>query len=645
MHSGVLAVRAAVAAGTNITYKILYNDAVAMTGGQPHDGQLTVEGISQQVLAEGVRKVVVVSEDPDRFDTGLGSKVELRHRTELNLVQKELRDIEGCTVLIYDQTCAAEKRRMRKRGAYPNPPKRVFIYDPVCEGCGDCSIISTCVSILPKDTPLGTKREIDQSACNKDYSCIEGFCPSFVTVLNAEPKKMSGLDFAALEEKIPRPSQKIGAHATMIAGIGGTGVITVGAVLARAAYLDGLASSTYDMTGLAQKNGAVFSHMRIAPTTKELGPQRVGNGEADLVLAFDLLAALQDQASKTIRTDHTALIGNGDVAVTSFFQMDRTDAGRPPIGEAGERLSKATGPDHSNFLDATQMAVDLFGNTIAVNFMVVGYAMQKGFLPVSLNSVNLAIEHNGIAIEFNHNALLVGRILAHDPAMLDRFLPAPKPQGPKTVDEFVTFHTERLTAFQNATWAKKYNDVVRDVRAKTGDGDFSMAVVKYLGKLMSYKDEYEVARLYSAPEFKAALQDTFGDNGNLRFNLAPPLFAKRHPDTGHLMKKEFGPWMLKAFGGLSRLKGLRGTAFDIFGYTEERKSERRLIEDYIVLINDILPLAQSQDKAVALQLAELPDMVRGYGHVKEKNMADYEARKTQLLQRLGQLNPQVIAAE
>jgi len=451
MHSGVLAVRAAVAAGTNITYKILYNDAVAMTGGQPHDGMVTVEGISQQVLAEGVKKVVVVSEDPTRFGSGLGHKVTLRHRTELNMVQKELRDIEGCTVLIYDQTCAAEKRRMRKRGAYPNPPKRAFIYDPVCEGCGDCSTISTCVSILPKDTPLGTKREIDQSACNKDYSCMEGFCPSFVTVLNAEPKKMTGVDFAALEEKIPMPVQKVGAHATMIAGIGGTGVITVGAVLARAAYLDGLVSSTYDMTGLAQKNGAVFSHMRIAPTTEDLGPQRVGSGEADLVLAFDLLAALQDQALKTIRTDHTALVGNGDVAVTSFFQINRTNAGRPPTGEAGERLSQATGAGHSNFLDATQKAVDLFGNTIAVNFMVVGYAMQKGLLPVSLKAVNSAIEHNGIAIDFNHNALLVGRILAHDPALLDSFLPAPKPEGPKTLDEFVAFHTQRLTAFQNAT--------------------------------------------------------------------------------------------------------------------------------------------------------------------------------------------------
>jgi len=448
---------------------------------------------------------------------------------------------------------------------------------------------------------------------------MEGFCPSFVTVLNAEPKKMSGVDFAALEEKIPPPTQKIGAHATMIAGIGGTGVITVGAVLSRAAYLDGLVSSTYDMTGLAQKNGAVFSHLRIAPTTEELGPQRVGGDEADLVLAFDLLAALQDQSSKTIRTDHTALVGNGDVAVTSFFQLDRTEAGRPREGDANERLSQATGADR--------------------------YAMQKGFLPVSLKAVQEAIQHNGIAVEFNQNALLVGRILAHDPALLDSFLPTPKPDGPKTLDEFIAFHTQRLSAFQNAAWAKKYNAVVSEVRARKGDGDFTMAVVNYLAKLMSYKDEYEVARLYSAPEFKEALRDTFGNKGQLRFNLAPPLFARRHPDTGHLIKKEFGPWMLKAFGALSRLKGLRGTAFDIFGYTEERRSERRMIEEYIAVITDILQLAQGHDKALAQQIAELPDMVRGYGHVKEKNMANYEARKTQLLQRLQQSKPENVAAE
>ncbi len=634
MHSGTLAIRAAVAANTNITYKILYNDAVAMTGGQPHDGQLTVEDISRQVMAEGAKKVVVVSEDPGRFPAGALPGVDLRPRNELDQVQKELREIEGCTVLVYDQTCAAEKRRMRKRGTYPNPAKRAFIYDAVCEGCGDCSTISTCVSILPKDTPIGVKRVIDQSACNKDYSCMEGFCPSFVTVLNAEPAKIEASDFSVLDKNLPTPRQKTGTHATMIAGIGGTGVVTVGAVLARAAYLDGLVSSTYDMTGLAQKNGAVFSHLRIAETSFELGPQRVGAGEADLVLAFDLLAALQDQSVNAIQTDQTCLIGNSDVAVTSFFQLDRTDGARPTTEAACERLSHATGTAQTDFLDATQKAIELFGNTIAVNFMVVGFAMQKGLLPVSLKAVQSAIEHNGIAIDFNKNALLAGRVLAHDPTLLEMFTTVQKPRDLKTLDEFIDFHAERLTSFQSADWSGKYLDVVKNTRDKAGDGDFTLAVVKYLAKLMIYKDEYEVARLYSLPEFKAAIRDTFGDNGNLKFNLAPPLLSKRHPDTGHLMKREFGPWMLKAFSVLHRFKRLRGTAFDIFGYTEERKSERHLIEDYINMIERILPYADGEHAATAVELAGLPDMIRGYGHVKEKNIDAYHARKTSLLNQL-----------
>jgi len=649
MHSGILAVRAAVAARTNITFKILYNDAVAMTGGQPHDGQLTVENISQQVLSEGAKKVVVVSENPSRFGAEALTGASLRSRDKLDEVQKELRDIEGCTVLIYDQTCAAEKRRRRKRGTFPDPAKRAFIYDAICEGCGDCSTISTCVSILPKETPLGVKRQIDQSSCNKDYSCIEGFCPSFVTVLNAEPKKTEGVDFSALEKKLPSPKQKVGSHATMIAGIGGTGVVTVGAVLARAAYLDGLVSSTYDMTGLAQKNGAVFSHMRVAQTAQELGPQRVGVGEADLVLAFDLLAALQEQSINTIKTDHTRLVGNGDVAVTSFFQLNRTDAARPPLGAAGQKLLRATGNDKGQFFDATHKAVDLFGNTIAVNFMVVGYAMQMGLLPVSLTAVQSALEHNGMAVDFNKNALLVGRVLAHDSTLLDEFLPVEKPEGPKTLDEFIAFHTERLTAFQNVGWSKKYLDVVGNTRAKLNDSDFTMAVVKYLGKLMTYKDEYEVARLYSLPEFKAALTDTFGTgirtNSNLRFNLAPPLFSKRHPETGHLIKREFGPWMLKSFNVLRHFKGLRGTAFDIFGYSEERKSERRLIENYIEVIEQILPHADGVNAATALELAELPDMVRGYGHVKEKNIESYYVKQKQLLEQLSGRPREPIAVE
>ncbi|WP_022951051.1 indolepyruvate ferredoxin oxidoreductase family protein [Leucothrix mucor] len=636
MHSGILSIRAAVAAGTNITFKILYNDAVAMTGGQTHDGPLTVEAISHQVAAEGVKQIIVISETPERYGNGsvLGKGVTMRPRNEMELVQQELREVAGCTIIIYDQTCAAEKRRRRKKGEFPNPAKRAFIYDAVCEGCGDCSTVSTCVSILPKDTALGTKRQIDQSACNKDFSCMEGFCPSFVFVLNAEPAKPKGSDFSALAKQLPIPTQQTGAHATMIAGIGGTGVITVGAVLARAAYLDGLVSSTYDMTGLAQKNGAVFSHLRIAPDKSELGPQRVGAGEADLVLAFDLLASLQGDVSSAIHHGHTKLVGNADIAVTSFFQMDRTDAGRPNQHIVNQKLIDATGEGNSDFIDATTQAMELCGDTIAVNFMLVGYALQKGLLPVSAEALDQAIEHNGVAVPFNKNALLLGRILAHDESLLDDLRPAKKVAAPDTLDELIAFHTQRLTDFQSRRWAKRYSDIITKVQQQTGDSEFTRAVVNNLAKLMTYKDEYEVARLYSLPEFQASLRKTFGDEAELKFNLAPPLFSKRHPQTGHLMKREYGSWMMKGFNTLQKFKSLRGTPLDVFGYTDERKAERRMIQEYMDLIEAILPHAKGEQADTALTLAKLPEQVRGFGHVKEANMRSYETRKAALQKQL-----------
>lgn len=643
MHSGILAIRAAVAAKTNITFKILYNDAVAMTGGQTHDGPLTVEAISHQVAAEGVKQIVVISETPERFAdaSALGEGVKLRPRNEMELVQQELREVAGCSIIIYDQTCAAEKRRRRKKGEFPNPAKRAFIYEAVCEGCGDCSTVSTCVSILPKDTPLGTKRQIDQSACNKDFSCMEGFCPSFVTVLNAEPAKPKAADFSTLEQQLPAPTRKTGAHATMIAGIGGTGVITVGAVLARAAYLDGLVSSTYDMTGLAQKNGAVFSHLRIAPDKSQLGPQRVGAGEADLVLAFDLLASLQGDVSAAIHHGHTKLVGNADIAVTSFFQMDRSDAARPDNASVNQRLIDATGAGNSEFIDATTQAMALCGDTIAVNFMLVGYALQKGLLPVSAEALNQAIEHNGVAIPFNKNALLLGRIMAHDASLLDHLRPSKKAAVADTLDALITYHTQRLTDFQSQRWAKRYTKVISAVKQQAGDSEFTRAIVTNLAKLMTYKDEYEVARLYSLPEFQESLRNTFGEGAELKFNLAPPLFSKRHPQTGHLMKREYGPWMLKAFDTLRRFKQVRGTPLDVFGYSDERKAERRLIDEYIELVQEILPQvaaetsSETRQAKAALALAKLPEQVRGFGHVKEKNMQAYELRKAELLAQLG----------
>lgn len=637
MHSGLLAIRAAIASETKITYKILYNDAVAMTGGQPHDGQLSVEKIAAIVVAEGVAHCVVVSEVPERFrGVKLPRGVEVKPRTDLLAVMEQIQEIDGTTIIIYDQTCAAEKRRRRKKGTYPNPAKRMFIFDEVCEGCGDCSTISTCVSIEPKDTPLGTKRRINQSSCNKDYSCNEGFCPSFVTVLNAEPVTAALPDLGDLEGSLPTPKQRIGTLSTMVAGIGGTGVITVSAILARAAHTDGLVASCYDMTGLAQKNGAVFSHLKIANALEDIGPQRVGLGEADLVLAFDLLATIQPEAATTIRHSHTVLVGNSDVVPTAFFQMDRTDAGRPIHGAALAKLTGATGPENAFFINATQVAEQLCGDAIAVNMMLVGFATQKGLLPVSMASILDAIELNGIGIDLNKRAFLLGRVLAHAPEKLTPFLWPVSEAAPTNLDGILAERLPRVTAWQNKSWAKKYSGFVEKIRAAAGDGAFTQAVATNLAKLMTYKDEYEVARLYTSKAFRERLSAEFGDASDIRFNMAPPLLSKRDPQTGHLIKREFGPGMLRAFGLLARLRRMRGTALDPFKRTDERRMERNLIEEYKARVDAALPYHDGPKADIALSIAQLPAMIKGFGHVKEANIERYHTTLATLEEKLTQ---------
>ncbi|MDE2579426.1 MAG: indolepyruvate ferredoxin oxidoreductase family protein [Hyphomicrobiales bacterium] len=631
MHSGILAIRAAVASGANITFKVLYNDAVAMTGGQPHDGPISAEGIAARVVAEGVGRTIIVSEIPERFEgLSVPAGVSVRPRTELTAIQEEFRAIPGVTAIIYDQTCAAEKRRRRKKGSYPDPAKRMFIFDEVCEGCGDCSTISTCVSIEPKDTPLGTKRRINQSSCNKDYSCAEGFCPSFVTVLNAEPVAAPLPDLGAMESALPAPTRRVGALSTMVAGIGGTGVITVAAILARAAHSEGLAVSAYDMTGLAQKNGAVFSHLKIADQPEALGAQRVGAGEADLMLAFDLLAAIQPEAAGTIRNGHTMLVGNADVAPTAFFQMDRTDAGRPIPGAARARLTQAAGPEQAFFVDATRVAEQLCGDTIAVNLMLVGFAAQKGLLPVSVASIVDAIVLNGAAVELNKRAFLIGRVLAHEPDKVLSMLRADRAAAPADLDAIVADRMPRLTAWGSRGWAKRYKQFVDKTRAKAGDGAFTRAVATNLAKLMTYKDEYEVARLYSSPVFKQRLAEAFGPASDIRFNLAPPMWSSRDPRTGHLVKKEYGKGVMTAFGVLARLRKLRGTWLDPFGRSAERQMERDLIGEYQAIVEEAIAHASGEKAETALALAQLPEMVKGYGHVKEANVEKYRARLAEL---------------
>jgi len=638
-HSGLMAIRGAVAAKVNITYKILYNDAVAMTGGQPIDGPISVAEMARQVKAEGVREVVVVSDDPDKFRGKLPAGVALYPREELDAVQKTLRDIQGTTVLIYEQTCAAEKRRRRKRGTFPNPAKRMFINDAVCEGCGDCSVQSTCVSIQPKETEFGTKRQIDQSSCNKDYSCASGFCPSFVTVLDAEPKKPSGVAFDGdLFAQLPTPAiadVSNGNMGVMIAGIGGTGVITVGAVMGMAAHMEGKACSIYDMTGLSQKNGSVYSHLRIADNPEDLAAQRIGAGEADLILGFDLVAALAGDAAATYSKGRTRIIGNSDVVPTVDFQFDRDLAIDEHSVEAS--IVARTGADKAYFVDATQLALKLCGDTIAANMFVVGYASQLGLLPVSVAALKKAIELNGTAVKFNLEAFALGRLFAAEPDTVKGLLPESTAEtNEKTLPELITARGYHLRDYQDQAWADRYLARVHTVQQAESAIDpssteLTRAVAINLAKLMSYKDEYEVARLYTDPAFKQKLDAQFEPGYTLKFNLAPPIISRINPSTGLPMKREFGDWMMAGFKVLTKFKRLRGTAFDIFGRTAERKIERGLITEYEGTLDNILAGLSADKLQTAVELAQLPDAIRGYAHVKEQSLVDVSARKDELL--------------
>jgi indolepyruvate ferredoxin oxidoreductase len=630
-HSGLLAIRAAVAAGVNITYKILYNDAVAMTGGQPVDGPISVPDIIGQVSAEGVKKVVVVSDNPDAYrgQPTIPGDVEIYHRDDLNAVQKKMREIEGTSVLIYEQTCAAEKRRRRKRGSFPNPPKRMFINTDVCEGCGDCSVQSTCVSIQPVETELGTKRRIDQSSCNKDYSCVKGFCPSFVTVLDAEPKKPSAKTLSEdLFADIPIPLPAKSSHSEtgiMIAGVGGTGVTTVGAVLGMAAHIDGKVCSIYDMTGVAQKNGAVYSHLKIGNQPSDIATQRIGIGQADVVLGFDLIAALGGDSAIVYNDKRTRFVGNAEVVPTSGFQFNRDlDVNQPALVQ---RVKDRIGANNAHFIGASRLALRLLGDTIGANMFIVGYALQIGCLPVSLASVRKAIELNGAALKFNLTALELGRLYAHDPVRVTNMLQTEAPKGPQSLDMVIAARIQHLTEYQNADYAARFSGFVERVRAIEaakcgGSTELTLAVARNLSKLMAYKDEYEVARLYASPAFLQRLETEFEPGYKLKFNLAPPILSRRDPETGHLKKREFGGWLLPAFGILAKMKGLRGTPADIFGYTAERKMERALIGEYQAAIESVLASLDPETLPQALIVANKPDQIRGFGHVKEKAVAN-----------------------
>ncbi|MFZ6773788.1 indolepyruvate ferredoxin oxidoreductase family protein [Undibacterium sp. SXout7W] len=650
-HSGLLAIRAAVSGDVNITYKILFNDAVAMTGGQEFDGPLDPGMISRQIAAEGVNPIIVVTDEPEKYPAGYpwAAGVTVRHRSELDAVQRELRECKGVSAMIYDQTCASEKRRRRKKidkdgkPGFPDPAKRAVINEAVCEGCGDCSVQSNCLSVEPLETEFGRKRQINQSSCNKDFSCVTGFCPSFVTVEGGKLKKPAKMKIEAGNaldvNTLPYPAlpdTKV-PFGVLVTGVGGTGVITIGQIMAMAAHLQGKACSVLDMTGLAQKGGAVMSHVRLADKAEDIQSTRVGTGMADLVIGCDLIVTAGKDALSRMGEGRTYAAINANGTPTSTFI--KNPDWQFPGTSAEQDIRKACGEGRVDMVDAASIATALMGDNIATNMFILGYAWQKGWVPLEGAALMRAIELNAVSIDFNKQAFNWGRLAAHDLAAVKRLV-APSqvielkraPSLEDTINQRVNF----LTDYQNAAYAQQYADFVAQVKAaesKIADGKalrLTEAVAKYLFKLMAYKDEYEVARLYSDGKFQKKIADMFEGDYAIHFHLAPPLFAK-HDAQGHLVKKQYGPWMMKAFGLLAGFKSLRGTAFDIFGRTEERKTERALPVEYQQTISRLLPLLNADNLAKAVAIAAVPEDIRGYGHVKERYLAAAKLKQDSLM--------------
>ncbi|MBT8115261.1 MAG: indolepyruvate ferredoxin oxidoreductase family protein, partial [Arenicella sp.] len=640
-HSGILAIRQSVAAKVNITYKILYNDAVAMTGGQPVDGTLSLPELILQLRGEGVGRIEIVSDQPDIHRHLANNVVTVSHRDQLNAIQKSLRETPGTTVLIYEQTCATEKRRRRKRGLLPPAEAKVFINDAVCEGCGDCSVKSNCLSVIPKETELGRKRQIDQAACNQDYSCVNGFCPSFVTVVGGEMKKGAGISAAELSDTLPQPQlpEIEQPWNVLVTGVGGTGVLTVAAVLSMAAHLEDKGVATMNQTGLAQKFGPVVSHLRIAKRQRDIHAVRIPAGDADLVIGCDLLVSAGDDALAKLHQDRSYAVINDTVAVTAEF-VNNPDAVfhiEPMKQSIRDELSQGM----VDFLPATDIALALLGDTIATNLFMVGYAYQKGMLPVSSEAIEKALEINNVAVEFNKQAFLWGRLAAHDEAQVREISQIDKNRlTPLSgLDEIVDYRSADLAAYQNAKYADTYRQRVESVKAREreilGDNSnaFSIAFAKALHRVMAYKDEYEVARLYSDGRFQQQLKSSFSGDYKLQLHMAPPLLSRRDPDTGHLIKRQFGSYILPVFGLLARLKGLRGTAFDIFGYSAERRMERQLIDEVCATADTLLGNLSEDNLDHAMQIMNFVLDVRGYGHVKQANYQQYQLRLSQQLKR------------
>lgn len=628
-HSGLLAIRAAVAAKVAITYKILFNDATAMTGGQRHDGTLNPQRISHQVRAEGVERIAVLSDDIAKYRGGepFASGVSIHHRDDLDAVQRELREISAVSVIIYDQTCAAEKRRRRKRDPKPAAERRVIINELVCEGCGDCSAKSNCLSVVPVETEFGRKRRIDQSSCNEDLSCVKGFCPSFVTVEGVSLRRSGHADREAmLSRPIPEPARPDlgGPWNVLVTGVGGTGVVTIGAILAMAAHLEGKGCSTLDMAGMAQKGGPVTTHLRFASAPNELHAARISMETADVVIGGDLVVAAGKEALGVMGKDRTHVLLNSEETITGAFIRD------PDLRIPGARLVELvrSAAAQVETIAATRVATSLFGDAIATNLFMVGYAWQRGLIPVTAASIDRAITLNDTAVAMNRAAFRLGRLAAADPEAFE----APVTEASRrdelasqSLDQIVERRVGFLTQYQNATYAIAYRAFVDRVSERENSvlgqtGALAEAVARYLFKLMAYKDEYEVARLYSDAAFRRQLEETFEGEGRLRFHLAPPLLAGRDQVSGEPRKLSFGPWLMPILRMLAKFKRVRGTIFDPFGYSRERRTERALITEYRALIERALVGLTRESFTTALAIAVVPENIRGFGPIRERSL-------------------------
>jgi indolepyruvate ferredoxin oxidoreductase len=654
-HSGLLAIRAAVAANVNITYKLLVNGAVAMTGGQPIEGEemageITTPEIARQLSAEGIRRIAVLSNDIEKYAPGtFPDGVTIHDRKELDRVQRELREIPGVTALLYDQTCAAEARRLRKRGEFPDPDRRIVINEAVCEGCGDCSVQSNCISIEPIETEFGRKRTINQSSCNKDYSCLEGYCPSFASVIGGRLRKVEtvGVDTSdgasgSIFDAIPDASVASldQPFNIFVAGIGGTGVITIGALIGMAAHLEGKGVSLLDVTGLAQKNGAVASHVRVARTPEALHSTRIPAGGADLVLGCDIVVTTGADGLEKLSPTRTRAIVNTHVAPTADFatnaDLDMSSASME------SRVEAAIGRERADFVAATKWATALLGDAIGANLFLVGYALQKGLIPVGLPALERAIELNGRSIEMNKRAIAWGRLAAHDPERVSELVASRSRASavtPKadTLESLVARRVRYLTDYQNEAYARRYASRVEQVAAAENaiglpDHRLAEAVARYLFKLMAVKDEYEVMRLWSSDGFRRQIESEFEGDYKLQFHLAPQLFFPRDPDTGRVRKLTIDRRIFAVLRLMRYLKFLRFTPLDFFNKTAHRKREWALLADYETALDELLAELTPENRELAIQIAEIPEHIRGFDTVKDAQAETALEKRAQLLE-------------